>query len=438
MRIPNVAQAVINIAGVRRRRAERHWRTALQVVERLGRKARRQGELLWRAPALARARVQRGRAAIERSRKRVARFDDHVLTPYRTERRVTRVLARAASSGGPVIVGPWTSEVGYEVLYWIPFLHWAVDRYAVQPERVIALSRGGTQSWYGGIATRYVEIFDLVEPGEFARQAAARRDRGDQKQVAPSDFDHELVRLASERLGIHDAVVWHPGVMYELFRAFWHGDRSLEFLFRHTRFRRARAVEPAPSGLALPPEYAAVKFYTGPALPDTEPNREVLYDLVRRLAARMPVVMLETAWSVDEHRDYGFDGIPGVTSLRPSLDPRTNLDLQTRVVAGAKRFVGTCGGLAWLAPLLGVDTLAVYEDDRYLTAHLYAARYAYRRAQAARFSTLNIKALRGINAATGTSGRSGLIEHHPQQNSEHDLRAATTERPVSTSKETLH
>ena len=58
------------------------------------------------------------------------------------------------------------------------------------------------------------------------------------------------------------------------------------------------------------------------------------------------------------------------------------------MIAGARLFVGTCGGLAWLAPLLGVDTLAVYEDDRYLTAHLYAARYAFRRTGAARFSTL--------------------------------------------------
>jgi hypothetical protein len=106
--------------------------------------------------------------------------------------------------------------------------------------------------------------------------------------------------------------------------------------------------------------------------------------------------MLDTAWSVDEHRDYDFDGIPGVMTLRPSLDPRTNLGLQTQVIAGARRFIGTCGGLAWLAPLLGVDTTAVYEDDRYLTTHLYAAKYAYRRTGAARLTTLNVKALRAV------------------------------------------
>jgi hypothetical protein len=148
--------------------------------------------------------------------------------------------------------------------------------------------------------------------------------------------------------------------------------------------------------MSLPPDYVAVKFYTGPALPDTETNRTLLFELVRRVARRIPVVMLDTAWSVDEHRDYEFDGIPGVTTLRPSLDPKTNLGLQTRVIAGARQFIGTCGGLAWLAPLLGVDTIAVYEDDRYLTTHLYAAKYAYRRSDAARLTTLNLKALRAV------------------------------------------
>ena len=398
-RLPNIPRAVVNLLGVRVRRTQRHWRTIVRVLQQLGRKAQRQGELLSHAPAHVRAHVQRGQAAVVRSRKRLERFDEHVLGPYRTERRVEHLLAQASGNRRPVIVGPWTSEVGYETLYWVPFLRWAIDRYAVESKRVIAISRGGVGGWYGGIADRYVEIFDLVEAGEFARQAAARRDSGDQKQITSSDFDRGLIRLAMERLGIRDAVVWHPGLMYQLLRAFWHGDRSLDFLFRHTDYRGTASISTAAANPPLPRQYAAAKFYAGPALPDTETNRHVVGDLVQRLATRMPVVMLDTAWSVDEHHDYAFDGTPGVTTLRPSLDPRTNLGVQTQVIAGASLFVGTCGGLAWLAPRLGVETLAVYEDDRYLTAHLYAARYVFRRMQAAPFSTLNIRALRGLRAA---------------------------------------
>src|SRR5687768_14537439 len=253
MRIPNVTRAAMNMAAVRLRRVGRHWRVAERVLGRAGRQARRQRERLVQAPDLVRAGVQRSCAVLERSRKRVARFDDHVMAPYRVERRVKHALAHEASGSRPIIAGPWTSEVGYEALYWLPFLAWAADRYGVRPERMIALSRGGTQAWYRGVASRYAEIFDLVEPAEFARQGAARRERGDQKQMELSDFDRELIRLAMSRLGVADAAVWHPGLMYQMFRSFWYGDRSLDFLLRHTDFRRLRLHQAA--AISLPAEY---------------------------------------------------------------------------------------------------------------------------------------------------------------------------------------
>ena len=199
--------------------------------------------------------------------------------------------------------------------------------------------------------------------------------------MALSEFDRELIRLASGRLGVRDAAVWHPGPDVSPVPGVLVRRPVARFSACGTRTSDRFARSPLPPTPVLPDEYVAVKFYTGPALPDTDANRAALFELVQRLAARMPVVMLDTGWSVDEHHDYAFEGFRNVTTLRPSLDPKTNLGLQTRVIAGARQFVGTCGGLAWLAPLLGVDTLAVYEDDRYLTAHLYAARYAYRRTE---------------------------------------------------------
>lgn len=399
MEIPNVPRALLNVTAARMRRARRQFRGVTKAIRRFGRHVERQQEILLHAPTLLRTRMQRGRAAVIQSRNRLTRFEDHVVKPYRVERRVKHDLARAAAGSRPIIVGPWTSEVGYEALYWIPFLHWAMDRYGVRPERVIAVSRGGTDAWYRGIAAQYVDVFDCMDPREFAEASRERRETGDQKQTGSSALERRLVAAVQERAGAPDAGIWHPGLMYQLFRAFWYGDRALGFLLRHADFNRARAAlaaalrdEPAP--LPLPREYAAVKFYTGQAVPDSAANREALHRCVERLATRMPVIMLDTAWTVDDHRDFAFDGMRGVTTLRPSLDPRRNLGLQTRVIAGARLFAGTCGGLAWLAPLLGVETLAVYEDDRFLTPHLYAARYAYRYADAARFATLNVRALR--------------------------------------------
>ena len=214
--------------------------------------------------------------------------------------------------------------------------------------------------------------------------------------MALSEFDRELIRLASGRLGVRDAAVWHPGLMYRLFRAFWYGDRSLDFLLRHTDFRIASHVDACASIRRCLTNTWRSSSIPVPRCPTPTRTAQPCSSSSSASPRECRSSCSTPAWSVDEHHDYAFEGFRNVTTLRPSLDPKTNLGLQTRVIAGARQFVGTCGGLAWLAPLLGVDTLAVYEDDRYLTAHLYAAKYAYRRTGGARFSTLNLKALRAV------------------------------------------
>src|SRR5262245_38172770 len=42
--------------------------------------------------------------------------------------RVLRRLRALSRSKRPVIIGPWTGEVGFELLYWVPFVRWAVER----------------------------------------------------------------------------------------------------------------------------------------------------------------------------------------------------------------------------------------------------------------------------------------------------------------------
>jgi hypothetical protein len=105
--------------------------------------------------------------------------------------------------------------------------------------------------------------------------------------------------------------------------------------------------------------------------------------------------------ALDEHEDYPFAGIPNVTSLRGLLTPQNNLAVQTQVIAAASAFVGTCGSVAWLAPLLGVPAVAAYVEDRFLLSHLFVARHAYRRAGAAPFLPLDLQGAAELGALEG-------------------------------------
>ena len=126
---------------------------------------------------------------------------------------------------------------------------------------------------------------------------------------------------------------------------------------------------------------------------DTPAHRERLRQLVERISRRCAVVALNTNLSLDEHADYVFRDVPGVITLDGWLTPHNNLAVQSEVIRRATRFVGTCGSLAWLAPMLGTDTLAVYADDHFLTPHLYAARHAYDSMDAARFTPMDLAVL---------------------------------------------
>jgi len=314
---------------------------------------------------------------------------------WQAERQLERIVAGSA----PILVGPWVSEVGYEVLYWVPFVRWVAAAYRLPPERLIVMSRGGTRSWYGTVASRYLEVFDHAAPADLAREAA----EGRLKQRTVTDLDRRLVAAAKTSLGTSRLRVLHPSLMFRWFTPFWSGHEGIGFVERHARFARVEAPD-VPVPVRLPDEYVAVKFYNARALPDHPPVRTQLDAIVDALAERWPIVQLDTGLAVDDHADYELTGAGRRLTLGGRLDPGTNLAVQTRVIAGARLFVGTCGSLAWLGPLLGVDTVPLFTDAGFLHAHLHVGRRAFARVAVGRFTPVDLGGV--LSAGLGlTSGR---------------------------------
>jgi len=313
---------------------------------------------------------------------------------------VERELDAAVNSGRTIVAGPWLSEVGFEALYWIPFLRWVKAAFRLDPARVVAVSRGGTRSWYEGVAARYVETWEHIDPLEFARRTS---ERSATKQLEVSPFDLEIVSMVERVLGERVAVL-HPSLMYRLFSLFWSGQRPMSFLDAHTRYEPIAAPALREQG-RLPREYVAVKFYAARSLPDTLDVRRMLAWFVERLAERTHVVLLDTGLVLDEHSDYAFGTSTRIISAKPWMTPADNLGVQTQIIAGAQAFVGTCGSLAWLAPMLGVNTSAVYVDPKWLHAHLGVMLRACHRAGAGHFAALDLRALDPIARGSASGSR---------------------------------
>jgi hypothetical protein len=303
------------------------------------------------------------------------------------ERRVLRRLRRLRVSDRPVLVGPWAGEVGFELLYWIPFVTWAVRRAVIDPARIVVVSRGGPASWYSHLGGRYVDILDHVPPDEFRRRTGDRR-----KQMALGDFDRELVRRLIQTAGLGRPLLLHPGLMYRMFMPFWKQKttvRRVETYTRHERIPRPSAPEIQGR---LPAEYVAVRFYFSRCFPDTPENRAFAASTVRSLSEAGHVVLLGSGLRVDDHRDFEPGRAARIHSLEDVMRPERNLDVQTAIVAGARAFVGTYGGYSYLAPLCGVPAIAFYSvRDGFFAHHLELAERVFRRLGAGSLVPIDVR-----------------------------------------------
>ena len=133
-------------------------------------------------------------------------------TEFREARETRELLTVLGRSGRPIILGPWLSETGFELLYWIPFLAWASaataatrapDRRRAAARRVCTLtSRRTTRTSSRSHARR-------VPPPQ--RAADHRAGRAPEASRSAS-FDRDLPRVQEKR-GLSGAEVLHPSQM---------------------------------------------------------------------------------------------------------------------------------------------------------------------------------------------------------------------------------
>jgi hypothetical protein len=206
-------------------------------------------------------------------------------------------------------------------------------------------------------------------------------EAGTQKQFGVSELDERLLDQARRDTGIGaDATVLHPSLMYNAFTYLW-AERA-----GHHGARRRLLNRPLPrprlstndgSALDLPAKYIAVKAYFSDCFPDSKDNRRYVARLVARLAQTYPVVLLSSGFDLDDHRDFTTASDEDrVRTVEHAMTPRNNLELQTRVITGAKALVTTYGGFSYLGPFLGVPSIAFYSEENFVPAHLDVMRRA--------------------------------------------------------------
>jgi hypothetical protein len=281
--------------------------------------------------------------------------------------RLRQHLSRLAKQPHPVIAGPFTGEVGFELLYWLPLLRWAVKEFPDLRGRLVVVSRGGTWDWTSGMDATYVDILDLFPTSDFA----AHRSLAD-KQREVAEFDERVLAAVRRRPKLGNAAVLHPSVLYQSYFRMLKANQLAYARACVPReghegvidglgavYERIPVPEAQPEVLAaLPKEYTAVRFYTSLSFPNGPDTERFVSSMIATLAEQGDVVLLGAQFGLDEHQDAAGKPPTGVTTIDHLMRPQDNLAIQTQVVGRAKAFVGTYGGYSYLAPFLGVPSLS--------------------------------------------------------------------------------
>jgi hypothetical protein len=69
---------------------------------------------------------------------------------------------------------------------------------------------------------------------------------------------------------------------------------------------------------------------------------------------------MSTSVRLDEHSDFQTTGHSGLYVVDAHTVPHRNLELQSRIISGARGFIGTYGGFSYLAPFYGVRSVSFF------------------------------------------------------------------------------
>ena len=232
-------------------------------------------------------------------RRRLVGWD---LEEAREARELVTLLGR---SGRPIILGPWLSETGFELLYWIPFLAWAKTYGELAAEQLVVVSRGGAAPWYLHITSQLRGRLSFYTPDEFraANEERIIAQRGRLKHMEVSAFDQEIIARVKQERGLRDAVLLHPSRDVPAVRGLLvpaRADHARRVVHGVHEDSAARAMDARHGCRSDTSPRSSTATRPCPTLPRTvRSSRRILAELTQHV----DVVLLNTGQRFDDHED---------------------------------------------------------------------------------------------------------------------------------------
>lgn len=283
----------------------------------------------------------------------------------------TKELCNEMKQYDKIIIGPWFSELGFELLYLIPYLNY-LTQIDEQLVNLTIVSRGGEIPLYQSLNWDYINSLAHYSEDEWDSLLSENwKIVGGLKQSKFTHIDGEILNkvITENNLNNGRLVVVHPSIFFGIFSPFWRQDFHVKSIIPVLNFPKIASVEPENKRIFM-------KFYSRPSLADTVQTKLKIQTILKTLIDYQIDFCTRQAYK-DDHELIKVDcsKFNNVKEFQAN-NFRENLRIQLELMVKCSTAMVTYGGLSYFPLFYGHRVIAFYDNKtQYSQKHLQLAQH---------------------------------------------------------------
>lgn len=270
-----------------------------------------------------------------------------------------------------VYIGPWFSELGFELLYLIPFFNY-VKSTRLNSSNFTVISRGGKIPIYDKLGFDYVNPLEYFEASEWETINNQNwKLLGGLKQSKLTSIDKDILEsiFYNEPTESRTNLVLHPSLIFALFRPFWLSNVGINSVLKYLKFPIINSELGSNNKIF-------VKLYSRPSMSGATFDVD---DLIEDLSGlqNKEIYLCASQEYRDDHTIFKYK-LQGNTNLHEfhADSFADNLRVQLLQMIRCSKSLVTYGGLSYFPLFYGLSSIGLYEDEsKFAECHLLVAKH---------------------------------------------------------------
>ena len=285
-----------------------------------------------------------------------------------------------SSSPDLIICGPWLSEIGFELLYWIPFLNKKLQGY--ENIKKVIISRGGVTDWYKHLSkVEYIELNSTKYDENLKSYKNLKLKERSQKQTYITSFEKKIIENSIKDMNINNKKIHiiHPSEFFNLFRPYFLDQSKINEFINFLYPKSYESIDKFKNYLnsdLIKEGFISMKIYSSSNFLNTLPYTNIqtfnfINQIIEDLLDKYNLILLNFD-SNDDHEQIKIDlskfknkkyKIYFINNIFKNINYENNIDIQNFIISNSKFFIGTYGGFSYLPPLYQKKSYALITNE---------------------------------------------------------------------------